>query len=71
MSREKKDSTMTSVNIDSMLYRNFKKQALEDNISLTLLITKAINTYLSESQNNHALEQIETEIQQAFSNFKM
>ena len=62
MSREKKDSTMTSVNIDSTLYRNFKKQALEDNISLTLLITKAINTYLSESQNNHALEQIETEL---------
>jgi len=59
--RKKKDSTMTSVNIDSTLYKNFKKQALEDNISLTMLITRAINTYLTGSNNHSALEQVQQE----------
>jgi metal-responsive CopG/Arc/MetJ family transcriptional regulator len=66
MGRRKKDSKMTSMNIDSTLYRNFKKQAIEDSISLTQLVEKAIRTYLSESCNNKALEQIGYEIQQAF-----
>ncbi len=66
MKRIRKDGKMTSLNLDSTLYRNFKKQALEDNISLTLLVTKAINTYLTESNNNRALEQVQSELQQAF-----
>lgn len=62
MSREKKDSTMTSINIDAELYRTFKRQAIDDGISLTLLVTRAINTYLTGSQNNMALEQVKKEL---------
>jgi len=62
MSREKKDSTMTSINIDAELYRTFKRQAIDDGISLTLLVTRAINTYLTGSQNNKALDQVKKEL---------
>ena len=65
--KEKKDSKMTSINLDHTLYTNFKRQAFEDNISLTLFVTNAINTYLSESNNNKALKQVQNELQQAFS----
>jgi len=63
MSREKKNSKMTSINIDEDLYMKFKKQALDDGISLTLLVTRAINTYLTQSHNNMALEQVKKELQ--------
>jgi predicted DNA-binding ribbon-helix-helix protein len=66
MARQKKDGTLTSISLDTTLYRQFKKQAIEDNITLTALVTKAINTYLTGSLNEKALSQISSELQEAF-----
>ena len=46
---KKKNTTLTSINLDSHLYKTFKVQSIQDDITLTNFVSTAMHLFYSSS----------------------